>query len=144
MKDTLRPGLTHSATLAVDQSLTVPNVSAKLKAFGDMPPVFATAFMVAFIEATCIEAIAQHLDDGEHSVGIHVDVSHLAATPVGMTVTVEVTLADIDGRTLLFDVSASDDSGPIGRGTHKRAVIDVRKFMSRTEEKQRVGSAKSA
>ncbi|WP_337660500.1 thioesterase family protein [Anderseniella sp. Alg231-50] len=81
MKDTLRPGLTHSAALEIDQSLTVPHVSSKLEAFGDMPPVFATAFMIAFIEATCIEAIAKHLDDGEHSVGTHVDVSHLAATP---------------------------------------------------------------
>lgn len=144
MKPTLHPGLTHSATLVVDQSLTVPQVSPKLDAFGDMPPVFATAFMVAFIEATCIEAIAKHLDDGEHSVGIHVDVSHLAATPVGMTVTVEVTLADVDGRTLLFDVIASDDAGPIGSGTHRRAVIDVRKFMSRTQDKQRASSAKSA
>lgn len=139
MKDTLHPGLTHSATLTVDQSLTVPHVSSKLDAFADMPPVFATAFMIAFIEATCIETIAKHLDIGEHSVGTHVDVSHLAATPVGMTVTVDVVLVDVDGRSLLFDVNACDGSGPIGSGTHKRAVIDVQQFMSRTVNKQRAG-----
>ena len=86
MLTNLKPGLVHSASLTVDGSLTVPQVSPKLAAFADMPPVFATAFLVAFIEATCIEAIRPHLESGQHSVGTHVDVSHSAATPVGMQV----------------------------------------------------------
>ena len=84
MKDTLKPGLTMTRTLPVSADLTVPRVNPAFSSFADMPPVFATAFMIAFAEVTCIDCIADHLDDGEHSVGIHVDVSHSAATPVGI------------------------------------------------------------
>ena len=135
MKDTLEPGLTHQASLSVDDSLTVPQVSAHLGAFADMPPVFATAMMVGFIEATCIELMAPHLDQGEHSVGVMVDVSHTAATPVGMGVRAEVKLTEVDGRILTFDVAAFDDAGPIGSGTHKRAVILRDRFLQKVSEK---------
>lgn len=135
MKDTLKIGLRHSARLSVDDTLIVPNVSPKLEAFKDMPSVFATAFMVGFIEATCIEAIAPFLEEGEHSVGTHIDMSHVAATPIGMTVTAEVELTAIDKRTLLFKVSAHDDAGLIGEGMHRRGVINVDKFKERVAQK---------
>ena len=98
MKDTLKPGLKMSATLPVSPDLTVPRVNPALKSFADMPPVFTTAFMVAFAETTCIDCLADHLDDGEHSVGIHVDIAHSAATPVGMTVEATVELLKVDGK----------------------------------------------
>jgi fluoroacetyl-CoA thioesterase len=78
-------GLRHTQSVKVDAGLTVPNVSTAFGAFHDMPPVFATAFMVGFVEATCIEALKRYLVEGQHTVGIHVDLSHSAATPVGMT-----------------------------------------------------------
>ena len=135
MKDTLKPGLKMSATLPVSPDLTVPRVNPALKSFADMPPVFTTAFMVAFAETTCIDCLADHLDDGEHSVGIHVDIAHSAATPVGMTVEATVELLKVDGRTLTFRVALADDDGPIGGGLHKRAVIDQAKFMDRVAAK---------
>lgn len=135
MKDNLKPGLTHTAALVVDDSLTVPCVSPHLSAFSDMPPVFATAMMVGFIEATCIELMAPHLDVGEHSVGVNVDVSHTAATPVGMGVRAEVILTAVEGRILTFDVKAFDDAGPIGGGLHKRAVILTDRFMMKVAAK---------
>ncbi len=131
----LTTGISHSAELSVDRSLTVPKVSPHLMAFEDMPPVFATAYMVAFLEATCIELLAPHLDEGEHTVGVHVDVSHVAATPVGMSVKAHVELVEIAKRTLTFRVSAHDESGLIGEGLHKRAVIQVGKFMDAVNSK---------
>lgn len=135
MKDSLKPGLTHQLTLTVDDSLTVPAVSPHFPAFADMPPVFATAMMVGFIEATCIELMAPHLDDGEHSVGVQVNVSHDAATPVGMGVRAEVDLIKVEGRILTFEVRALDDAGPIGSGVHKRAVILKDRFMVKVAAK---------
>ena len=135
MKETLEPGLRMTAALPVSADLTVPQVNPAFSSFADMPPVFATAFMVAFAEATCIDCIADHLDAGEHSVGIHVDVSHTAATPVGLSVEARVELTGVDGRTLTFEVTLSDSEGEIGQGVHKRAVIDQANFMDRVTAK---------
>ena len=135
MKPTLAPGLAHEVALRVTEDLTVPQVSPNLAAFEDMPPVFATAYMVGLIEAACIECIHDHLDAGERSVGTHVDVSHVAATPVGMTVTVRVRLVEVDRRALTFLVGAFDGAGSIGSGAHRRAVIDVERFTARAREK---------
>lgn len=135
MKDTLKPGLKHTGTLDVLPSMTVPNVSAELTAFADMPPVFATAMMVGFIEATCIECIADHLDEDEHTVGTHINVSHTAATPAGMGVRAEVSLTGLERRMLTFKVEVFDDVGLIGRGSHHRAVIDLDRFMAKVAEK---------
>jgi fluoroacetyl-CoA thioesterase len=135
-KSTLEPGLTHEATIAVTDALTVPKVSSAIEPFADMPSVFATAFMVAHVEATCIACIRAHLEDGEHSVGTHVDVSHTAATRVGMNVTAKVRLTAVKGRMLTFAVEVRDDAGSIGSGAHKRAIIDVRRFLENVEAKR--------
>ncbi|MGA2636178.1 thioesterase family protein [Methylocella sp.] len=79
MKPELKAGLRHVQKLQIDQSLTVPAVSPAFTGFADMPPVLATAYMVGFIERACIEALRPHLDEGERTVGTHVDVSHVAA-----------------------------------------------------------------
>ena len=89
-------GLRHSATLRVDEGLTVPQVSDHFAGFRDMPPVFATAYLVGFIENTCIEAVLPWLDEGQGTVGTYVDVSHVAATPAGMNLTAEVELIEVD------------------------------------------------
>ena len=134
-KPTLKPGLTHETIVEVTDDLTVPRVSARLAAFADMPPVFATAFMVAVMEATCIECLDAHLDDDVHTVGVRVDVGHTAATPVGMKVRTSVHLRSVDDRLLTFDVEARDEAGLIGEGTHQRALIRPETFMRRVEAK---------
>jgi fluoroacetyl-CoA thioesterase len=135
MSPELKPGLRHVQNLRVDPALTVPAVSSTFTGFADMPPVLATAFMVGFIEWACIEALKPFLDAGERTVGTYVDVSHTAATPVGMTVTAEVELTAVEGRKLRFKVACRDDAGPIGEGFHERAVIDYAKFMARVAAK---------
>ena len=100
-----------------------------------MPPVLATAMMAAFIEQTSIQCLRPFLSPEQHTVGIHVDVGHVAATPVGMKVTAEVELVEVDGKALLFKVSCRDEAGLIGEGVHRRATIDVARFMQRLQEK---------
>jgi fluoroacetyl-CoA thioesterase len=135
MKDTLIAGLTHGAEITVTREMLVPNLSNKLTPFADMPPVFATAMMVGFIEATCIECLRGHLNDGQHTVGTRVNVSHVAATPEGMKVRVSVELEHIDRKMLSFRIEAFDEVGLIGEGTHQRAIIDVERFLKKVHDK---------
>jgi len=132
---TLQPGLRHSEILIVDAGLTVPEVSPSCGSFREMPPVFATAYMIAFVEFTCMGAIKSHLAPGQHTVGTHVDISHTAATPIGMTVTACVELIAVEGRKLRFKVECRDQVDVIGSGFHERTIIDTAKFMARLEAK---------
>lgn len=131
----LTVGLRHSEQFTVESRHTVPEVDTVWPGFQDMPPVLATAMMVAFIEQTCIQGLRPFLAQGQHTVGIHVDVGHVAATPVGMKVIAEVELVKIDGKALLFKVSCRDEAGLIGEGMHRRAIIDIARFMQRLQEK---------
>jgi fluoroacetyl-CoA thioesterase len=131
MRDELRAGLLHQRSLTVDAGLTVPQVSAAFSGFRSMPPVFATAYMVALVEDTCIEALAPYLEVHERTVGTHVSMSHCAATPVGMRVTAGVELIAIEGRSLRFRVECRDEKELIGAGTHERAVVDATSFLAR-------------
>ena len=132
----LKPGLRHAQSIVVDEHLTVPAVSRAFTGFADMPPVFATAFLVGFVEWTCIEALKPWLPPGAQTVGVHVDLSHSAATPVGMRVTAEVSLVEVDGRRLVFSVRCRDEFELICEGVHERAVIDGDKFRQRVARKQ--------
>ncbi|WP_448871993.1 thioesterase family protein [Desulfobulbus propionicus] len=93
--------------------------------------VFATPAMVALMEKTCLTSVRPYLPEGHGTVGIKIDVSHSRATPVGMRVTCESTLVEIDRRRLVFEVVAHDEKGEIGRGRHERFVIDTGKFMEK-------------
>lgn len=137
MKSSLQLGLKHELVYRVRTDKTVPNVFAEAELFRDMPPVFATAYMVGLIEWACMEAMAPHLDLGEQSVGTTINVSHTAATPPGFDVRVEAVLERVEGRRLGFRVKASDDMGAIGEGTHERFVIDRERFMQRVAEKSK-------
>lgn len=129
-------GARHQLRLRVDERLTVPALSGTFTGFTSMPPVFATAFMVGFIEWACIELLRSALPVEFKTVGTHIDVSHVAATPVGMTVTADVQLRTIEGRKLSFLVRCSDEAGLIGEGTHERAIVDAAKFLKRVRAKQ--------
>ncbi len=136
MTDTvLAPGLAHSETITIDKSLTVPALAANFPSLSDMPEVFATPFMVALVEWTCIEAIRPYLSTGQSSVGAKVTMDHVAATPIGMKVTAEVELVAVEGRKLSFQVKCSDERDLIGSGTHDRFIIDVEKFLGRLQSK---------
>lgn len=128
-------GLSHSLSLPVSIKLTVPAVSAAFTGFADMPPVFATAFMVGFVEWTCIEALAPHLAPGQATVGTLVDLTHIAAAPVGMTVSAKVDLVAIRGQRLRFKVECRDEREVIGSGFHERAIVDRGRFLERVARK---------
>ena len=135
MHSDLKPGLRHVQTLRVSEVLTVPAMAPSFGSFAGMPPVFATAYMVAFIEFACVELLKRYLDEGEGSVGTHLDVSHIAATPIGMEVTAEVELVAVEGRKLRFAVTCRDEADEIGKGFHERFIIDRVKFMGRVTAK---------
>ena len=135
-KPTLRPGLTHSETILVTDRLIVPEMADYFPNFAAMPPVLATAYLVAFVEWTCVRALADHLLEGEASLGIRVDLSHDAATPVGMKATAAIELIAVEGRKLRFKVACRDERDAIGAGFHERFVIDQARFLSRLEKKR--------
>jgi fluoroacetyl-CoA thioesterase len=136
MKATLQPGIEHSFTLCINESKTVPALYPESHEFQVMPNVFATGYMVGLIEWTCIQALNPHLDwPEEQTVGTHIDVSHLAATPPGIEVTARVKLVEVDGRRLMFEVEAHDGIDLITAGRHERFVINKDKFDRKMKEK---------
>ena len=137
MKDSLRPGLRHTFSYRVPPEKTVPALYPEAPEFQVMPRVFATGFLVGLVEWTCIQALTPHLEGPrEQSVGTRVELSHEAPTLPGETVTVEVTLREVDGRRLVFDVEARDPAALVCRGRHERAVIDAERFAKRLAERR--------
>jgi len=135
MSHSLLPGLSHSMTFTVPREKTVPFLYPESEQFARMPEVFATGFMVGLMEWCCIDLIAPHLAEGEGSLGTLVEVTHEAATPPGMTVTVEATLERIDGRTLIFNLLARDETDIIGRGRHGRTLVNWQRFTEKVAKK---------
>ncbi len=134
--DELKPGLRHSATIRVTEQLAVPASGRQLGGVAEMPPVFATANMIAFVEWTCVAALAPYLAPHQRTVGTRIEISHSAATPIGMDVTADVELVEIDGRRLRFKVGCRDEAEPIGEGFHERMIVDHDRFMARLARKQ--------
>ena len=136
MKDTLKPGLTHRFRFRIPSSKTVPHLFPESQMFREMPEVLATGYMVGLMEWACIDALRPYLDwPREQSLGTHVSLSHLAATPPGLTVTVDVRLDRVEGRKLSFSISAHDGVDKITEGTHERVVIDSLRFSAKVDEK---------
>ena len=102
-----------------------------------LPPVFATPMMVTAMENAALNAVRDYLDPGESAVGIHVNIDHLAATPVGHRVTAEAVVTRVEGRRIEFNVSARDEIEEIGRGTHARMVVDLQRLHQRLAAKAR-------
>ena len=138
--DTLRVGLKHSETITVPAGLTVPEMADRFSGFAEMPPVFATAYLVAFVEWTCLQALAPHLRPGQRTVGTKVELSHDAATPIGMAATAEIELVEFDGRRMRFKVACRDARDPIGAGFHERFLVDEAKFLQKLAEKAGVAA----
>ncbi len=135
MKPTLQPGARTEFSFRIPATKTVPHLYPEAHEFQQMPTVFATGFMVGLMEWTCLHVLAPHLEEGEGSLGVHIDVSHLAATLPGQTVTVEAECTKVDGRRIHFHVKAHDGLDLIGEGDHQRMVVDWEKFEGRVNDK---------
>ena len=136
MKNTLEPGLTFEFKFKVPENKTVPHLYPESSEFQAMPNVLATGFMVGLFEWACIRFVNPYIDwPREQTVGIHVKLSHIAATPPGLTVTVNGKLEIVDGRKLVFSIKAHDGIDTISEGTHDRFIIDAAKFNGKMAAK---------
>lgn len=125
----LHPGLTGTSSLTVAREHTAPHVGS------GRVPVLATPVMINAVEAAALSAIEHLLPEGHQSLGIHLDVRHFAATPVGLEVTATAEVIAVEGRTITFRVEARDEREPIGDGTHQRVVVNVARFDERVQRK---------
>lgn len=129
----LQPGLKGHFEITVGEEHTAPSIgSGRIH-------VLATPVMINLLEAAALAAIEHLLPAGHQSLGTHLDVTHIAATPVGMRVRAEAELVKAEGRTLTFRVKAEDEKELIGSGIHERVVVDVERFDKRVQEKARTG-----
>ncbi|MEG6509612.1 thioesterase family protein [Methyloligella sp. 2.7D] len=142
MKSTLAPGLKQQFAFEVPVTKTVPHLYPEAPEFQAMPEVFATGFMVGLMEWTCLKLLQPHLDEGEGSLGTHIDVSHTSATPPGMTVTVDAECLEVRGPRVKFAVIAHDGVHEIGKGHHERFVVSWDRFQKSIDAK--AASAKPA
>ena len=115
----------------VTEELTAATVGSGLL------PVFGTPFMAAMMECAAMTCLQEFLEEGQGSVGTHLDITHDAPTPIGMTVTVEAEIRDVseNGKMVVFDVRAWDEKGPIGKGFHTRAIINNERFLNKCNAK---------
>jgi len=136
MKASLRPGIQYQHRFLLPPTKTVPALYPEAEEFLAMPEVFATGFMVGFLEWACIKCINPHIDwPTEMTLGTHIDVSHLAATPPGMEVTANVELIEVDGKRLVFQVEAHDGVDVISKGRHERYIVNKERFDAKVGEK---------
>ncbi len=138
MKNSLKSGLIFNFQYKVPDNKTVPHLYPEAPEFQEMPEVLATGFMIGLFEWTCIQAINPHIDwPREQTVGIAVNLSHLAATPPGLIVNVKVKLVEVEGRRLVFSIVADDGIDTISEGTHDRFIIDAAKFNAKVAAKNK-------
>jgi fluoroacetyl-CoA thioesterase len=129
VKSSLKPGLEHRKSVVIDESRCIGFM-------GKEGAVYATPRMVSDVEYTCRDFLLEHLDPGEDSVGTHVTIDHLAATPMGLSATIELKVEEIDRRKVIFSFSVSDPVEQVGRGKHVRFVVDTAKSRERLAAKR--------
>lgn len=129
MKGSLKEGLAFSKSILVDESRCIGFM-------GKEGAVYATPRMVSDVEYTCRDMLLEHLDEGEDSVGAHVSIDHLAPTPMGLKVTVEVRVTEVDRRKVTWQFSVKDPVEEVGRGKHVRFVVDTAKTRERLAAKR--------
>lgn len=118
-----------------EEAVVLPELTAKHIGSGTVP-VLATPMMIALMEKTCRLSVKPYLEEGQETVGTHVDVSHDSATPEGMTVWCESEVVEIDRRKITFKVVVYDKDGIVGQGTHERFIIDENRFRDKMEQKK--------
>ncbi len=128
MKASLAAGVTSTTKLQVDRERTIDFM-------GEQARVYATPMLLRDIEFACRNMLLEHLDSGEDSVGTRVELEHIAATLLGMAVTLTVTIAEIKGRAVTLEIEGRDSVEPICRGRHSRFVVDVKTTEARLAAK---------
>jgi len=129
MKDTIKAGASKTSTITVDKGRTIDFLGDELR-------VYATPELIRDIEVTCLEFLQEFCDEGESSVGVSVNVMHTGATPLGGDVEITATIAEVDGRRVMFDVVAKDKLDEVGRGQHGRFVVGVDQLRERVTAKK--------
>jgi len=129
MKNTLQSGLSFSKTVTIDESRCIGFM-------GKEGMVYATPRMVSDVEYACRDFLLQHLDPGEDSVGAHVSIDHLAATPLGLTVEISARVTEVDRRKITFEFAVRDPIEQCGRGKHVRFVVETAKSRERLAAKR--------
>jgi predicted thioesterase len=129
VKSSLKPGLETAKAIVVDEARCIGFM-------GKEGMVYATPRMVSDVEYTCRDFLLAHLDAGEDSVGAHVSIDHLAATPLGLTVRIEVRVAEVDRRKVVFEFTVHDPVEEVGRGKHVRFVVETAKTRERLAAKR--------
>jgi fluoroacetyl-CoA thioesterase len=129
VKASLKAGLEAQKTIMVDETRCIGFM-------GKEGMVYATPRMVSDVEYTCRDLLLQHLDPGEDSVGAHVSIDHLAATPMGLTVKIEARVTELDRRKVTFEFSVHDPVEQVGRGKHVRFVVETAKTRERLAQKR--------
>jgi predicted thioesterase len=129
MKPTLKAGLSTRREVLVDEERCIGFM-------GKEGAVYATPRMVSDVEYTCRDYLLQHLDEGEDSVGTHVSIDHLAATPMGLKATVEIRIAEVDRRKVTFEFTVHDPVEQVGRGKHVRFIVEKAKTAERLAAKR--------
>ena len=129
MKPSLKPGLETAKSIVVDEARCIGFM-------GKEGMVYATPRMVSDVEYACRDFLLAHLDPGEDSVGAHVSIDHLAATPLGLTVRIEARIAELDRRKVTFELSVHDPVEQVGRGKHVRFVVETAKTRERLAAKR--------
>ncbi|RJR27816.1 MAG: thioesterase [Desulfobacteraceae bacterium] len=133
----LEPGIHFELCWTVTNQKTVPSLFPESPEFQAMPKVFATGYLVGFIEWACILAVNPYIDwPSMQTVGTHINVSHSAATPPGIKVRAKVKLIKIEGRKLVFEVEVFDEMDLIAQGTHERFIVNAEKFKTKEAEKR--------
>lgn len=125
----LKAGLQGTARVDVTKEKLAPHIGS------GSAPVFASPAMIALMEAAAVDCVEKFLPAGHQSLGTHLDVQHIAATPEGLTVTATAALTAVDGRKLTFVLEAHDGVGTIGKGTHTRVVVDTPRFLGKLAAK---------
>ncbi len=126
----IKPGLKGEATMVVEVGNTAIEVGS-----GSVP-VFATPMLVAIMENAAINALKGNLEEGSTTVGVEINLKHLAATPIGMMIMAEAELVEVEGRQLTFRLKAFDDVEKVGEGTHRRFILDQEKFIKKANMKK--------
>ena len=121
-------------TVGTASTLVEPEDTALSVGSGSLR-VYATPCMAALMEGAACEALASFLPEGKTSVGTELNISHISATPVGLEVTAEAIITAVDGNTVTFTLTANDEGGRIGEGTHKRVIVSEQKFLDKTYQK---------
>ena len=136
MKDSLKQGMTFEFNFKVPENKTVAYLYPEASEFQVMPKVFATGFLVGLFEWSCIQAVNPHIDwPNERTVGIGINLKHLAATPPGLTISVKGKLENIEGHKLTFSIIANDGVDQISKCTHERFIVNAKSFNASVESK---------